>query len=172
MSFENFINYKLQKKIKNKLRFLWKRETRKFFNMKRNFICTYLSRRCEKCGRATFLRWITLSRMRGTSSRRSLIMTMLRITSCRMHKLQRFARLGIQSDLARIARNAGRRGVAFCFRKTFDSVEDHFTEHASSHASFHPVNAYVGQCFPSGVQGRPKFLLRCFPARDCNFFNA
>lgn len=42
--------------------------------------------------------------------------------------------------------NAGGRRSAFCFRKAFDSVGEHYTSrvHVSSAASFHPVNAYVG----------------------------
>lgn len=69
--------------------------------------------------------------------------------------------------------NAGGRRSAFCFRKAFDSVGDHYTSrvHVSSAASFHPVNAYVGQCFPSGVQGRrqPKFFLQRLLIEEFNF---
>jgi len=57
--------------------------------------------------------------------------------------------------------NAGGRRFAFCFRKAFDSVGDHYASRVqTSSTSFHRVN--VGQCFPSGVQGRhqPKILLR------------
>lgn len=45
--------------------------------------------------------------------------------------------------------NAGGRRFAFCFRKAFDSVGDHYTSrvHISSAASFHPVNAYRRSVF-------------------------
>lgn len=46
--------------------------------------------------------------------------------------------------------NAGGRRSAFCFRKAFDSVGDHYTSrvHVSSAASFHPVNASISVFHP------------------------
>ena len=78
-----------------------------------------------------------------------------------------------QNRFTRTSTPEGPRRSAFCFRKAIDSVEDHYTlrVYVSSTTSFHPVNAYVGQCFPFGVQGRrqPKFLLQHLLAEQFNF---
>lgn len=78
-----------------------------------------------------------------------------------------------QNRFTRTSTPEGPRDSAFCFRKAIDSVGDHYTSrvHVSSTTSFHPVNAYVGQCFPFGVQGRrqPKFLLQHLLAEQFNF---
>jgi len=57
--------------------------------------------------------------------------------------------------------NAGGRRFAFCFRKAFDSVGDHYTSrvHVSSATSFHPINAYVSAFHPE-----------CKVGFDQNFF--
>lgn len=118
------------------------------------------------CNRAMILRWVTLlwsaknPVMTRSFSHGQYYVSFPRINQSHVSQ----STFSASQNRFTGTSNAGGRRSAFCFRKTFDSVGDHYTSrvHVSSATSFHPVNAHVGQCFPSGVQGRrqPKFLLQ------------
>lgn len=119
------INCETRKKLKiGCVFFVGERNTKMFQCVKLKFICTFTwvgdaKDAEERRARATFLRWITLSR-----NERNLIATFTHNDNCCISlpaasincKTFRKTRLCIPPRVAIIARDAGGRGVAFCFR--------------------------------------------------------